>query len=373
MAASPSRMVTYDGVLYFASQAHNSICRFSPSTGEFAEWTVPTSYSLPYDIAVSSGGLVYFTESGGHKIGRLDFNPVGSTTLTSSRTRSTFTTTSVVSTAEGTFISSTNQASSVSTTSSVTGRSKTSSAQFSDTLTYFVDARPVIDSQWTNSPPTIDGVIGTGEWPVSPEIEFTVGMGYPSTYVLPTYVYFMNDATNLYVLVDAVGDGTDGPSHDECLLTFTYKSTFPYFEHYARIEGTVAIQTTTGNIAFEGKLGYDGHKVYEFAIPFSEINARAGQSIDFCSPAIGIKASIPYDGETPTRDNVWPLGLDVGNIDSWGIMQLQQQRTPSNPYHYVGGELFTANKLAVLSPYLALIGLAGVVVSAAVLVKRRRI
>ena len=50
----------------------------------------------------------------------------------------------------------------------------------------------------------------------------------------------------------------------------------------------------------------------------------------------------------------------------------QQRSPPSNPYHYVGGELFTANKLAVLSPYLALIGLAGVVVSAVLTVKRRK-
>jgi len=50
----------------------------------------------------------------------------------------------------------------------------------------------------------------------------------------------------------------------------------------------------------------------------------------------------------------------------------QLSRATSNPYHYVGGELFTANKLAVLSPYLALIGLAGVVASAAVVTKKRR-
>ena len=43
---------------------------------------------------------------------------------------------------------------------------------------------------------------------------------------------------------------------------------------------------------------------------------------------------------------------------------------PSNPYHYVGGEVFSANKLAVLSPYLALIGVAAVAIVA---FKRRRI
>jgi hypothetical protein len=46
----------------------------------------------------------------------------------------------------------------------------------------------------------------------------------------------------------------------------------------------------------------------------------------------------------------------------------QLSRAPSNPYHYVGGELFAANKLAVLSPYLALLS---VVAVAAIVVKRK--
>ena len=50
----------------------------------------------------------------------------------------------------------------------------------------------------------------------------------------------------------------------------------------------------------------------------------------------------------------------------------QQQSAPSGPQH-IGGEVFSANKLAVLSPFLALIGLAGVVASAAFAFKRRRI
>jgi hypothetical protein len=41
---------------------------------------------------------------------------------------------------------------------------------------------------------------------------------------------------------------------------------------------------------------------------------------------------------------------------------------PSNPYHYVGGELFSANKLAILAPYLALIGIVAV---AAIFAKRK--
>jgi len=44
-------------------------------------------------------------------------------------------------------------------------------------------------------------------------------------------------------------------------------------------------------------------------------------------------------------------------FDSDAITCNQRRPVPPTPYHYVGGELFTANKLAVLSPYLALIGI----------------
>jgi hypothetical protein len=46
-----------------------------------------------------------------------------------------------------------------------------------------------------------------------------------------------------------------------------------------------------------------------------------------------------------------------------------QPGPPAGPSGYVGGEVFSANKLAVLSPYLALISIVAV---AAVLVKRRK-
>jgi hypothetical protein len=70
----------------------------------------------------------------------------------------------------------------------------------------------------------------------------------------------------------------------------------------------------------------------------------------------------------PSRDNVWPQGLNVGNINSWGILNSRQQSRGADPYHYVGGEVFSADKLVVLSPYLALIS---VVTVAAVVVKKK--
>jgi len=225
--------------------------------------------------------------------------------------------------------------------------------------------RPVINSRWTGSPPSIDGVFTAGEWS-NPQIFLTT-----PDYPIAAYVYFLNDNSNLYVLVDAIGDMTDD-ANDECLLVFGFKSELPYFQVLVRIEGQDGEQVSND---FEGAIGFDvspnspsppPHKIYEFSIPFSYINAEPGQPIDFCSPAIGIKgASMPYDaGSEPTRDNVWPYYLNIGNIGTWGIFNQGQPRP-------VGGVLTPTNKLEVLAPYLALIGLVGAVT--VVVAMRRRL
>jgi hypothetical protein len=52
----------------------------------------------------------------------------------------------------------------------------------------------------------------------------------------------------------------------------------------------------------------------------------------------------------------------------------QLSRASSNPYHYVGGKVFSANKLAVLAPYLALFGVIGftTTIAATLIVKTKR-
>ena len=235
---------------------------------------------------------------------------------------------------------------------------------------YTTGPRPSINSQWTNSPPSIDGVVGSGEWS-NLQITFQ-SPEYPDSYVLPTYVYFMNDNTNLYVMVDAVGDTTDN-EYDECLLTFNYQDSPPYFQHYAELIGTSTSWTEGGTIAsYDGAVGFNGHKVYEFSIPLNAINAQPGQPIDFCSPAYGIKgASIPYDSDGP-KDNVWPQGLDVSNLNSWGILNLRGRpyfRTSNDP---VGGVIMPVSKLTIISPYLTLVGIVATLSSVYAFERRRK-
>ncbi len=214
-------------------------------------------------------------------------------------------------------------------------------------------AGPVIHSTWTSSPPTIDGIFTPGEWS-GLQIVFEAPT-YPASYVLPTYVYFVNDASNLYVMVDTVGD-TDDSFGDECLMWFNYDGT-GYALNEVKIEGASGTEATT---PFHAKIGFGSspngaanHKIYEFSIPLSWLGMGPGQPVQFCSPRYQKGASIGYDSTTG-RDNIWPLGLVDPPIalDLWG--QVQAGAPPLSP---VGGFIEPVNKLSVLAPYLALFGM----------------
>lgn len=232
--------------------------------------------------------------------------------------------------------------------------------------------KPVINSQWTDSPPDIDGKFTDGEWS-NLQITFK-SPEYPADYVLPTYAYFLNDDSNLYVLVDAVGDTTD-VANDECLLIFDNNSNPADGFTVIRIVGiNDPTKWSQSSDNFDAAIGYDSspnspntHKIYEFAIPFTFINTQPGQSFDFCSPYYKSPlpaGSMPFDSEGDL-DNIWPQGLGRDssgwqqNADGWGIMNTKLIAP-------VGGHFVPINKLAILSPYLALVALIGAVISIAI-------
>jgi hypothetical protein len=236
--------------------------------------------------------------------------------------------------------------------------------------------KPVINSHWTDNPPNIDGKFLAGEWS-NLQITFS-STEYPSDYVLPTYAYFLNDGSNLYVLVDTVGDTTDDSPSDECLLIFDNNSDPTDGFTVVRIQGSSDPMTwIKSSDDFDAAIGYgsspnspDSHKIYEFAIPFTYINTQPGQSFDFCSPFWKSplpSGSMPFDSNT-NYDNVWPQGLgkdtDVWrqNADGWGII------TTGAPA--VGGHLVPMNKLVILSPYFALGALTGAILS--IMIRRTR-
>jgi hypothetical protein len=222
--------------------------------------------------------------------------------------------------------------------------------------------RPVIQSRWASTVPSIDGVFQKGEW-FDPQIAFT-SPTYPSSYVLPTYAYFSNDLSNLYVMVDAVGDTTQSVG-DECAFVLN-------FDPVTRVIVFVTAGDGSGPTGVTATVGFGGspndatpHRIYEFSIPLTLIKMIPGQSVDFSSPNVYFKPSMSYDPATG-HDNVWPLNLDYLSKDTWGILSL------SSGAPVVGGVVMPTDALAVLSPWLAVIGLVGCVAVVVVVVKRRR-
>ncbi len=150
--SQPYGIVVAGGLLYFTEWNGNKIGRLDPSTGVFTEWTVPTSSSSPIGIAVA-GGLVYFTEEDGNKIGRLMVDPVATTTVAVAKTFSTATTGSSVSTASTTFLATNTVNYGNNTVASNLATTTSSATSISDTVTVEPLAR-------TNNPPRNSGTVG---------------------------------------------------------------------------------------------------------------------------------------------------------------------------------------------------------------------
>jgi hypothetical protein len=226
----------------------------------------------------------------------------------------------------------------------------------------FAQTQPVINSQWTNTPPVIDGKFVAGEWS-----NLQISMTSPD-YPIEAYAYFMNDNSNLYVLVDAVGD-KQFSSGDECLLWFGFKDVYPWHIVDVAVYGDGHLSPGTG---FDGAVGFDSspnspdqHRIYEFRIPLSLINIQPGQPIVFCSPLVGKGSSIVYDANSGS-DNVYPNTLVCNpatcNADTWAMLTTQV----SVP---VGGFVEPVNRLSMIAPYMVLFG---AIAALAVVVARKR-
>jgi hypothetical protein len=213
-------------------------------------------------------------------------------------------------------------------------------------------SRPIIHSVWATTPPSINGQFEAGEWG-NPQIVFTVPP-YDNSY-LNASVYFANDASKLYVMVDAVGDQTDDRG-DESLLVFNYPH-WVWVEFWG-VGGTICRGGAGGCFAPSGTIGAVGyytspnsaqrHKIYEVSIPLASLNATAGQTLDFCSPKKPLGTSVPPTGgssisfdESTRRDNPWPDGLVFyvdpatntahTDVNTWGRLSLAPNPVPEFP------------------------------------------
>ena len=130
------------GLVYFDENVGNKIGRLDPASGVFTEWTVPTASSQPIGVAVDSG-FVYFTEFHGNKIGRLSGIGTG-TTVFISLFVSSGSTLGQFSTASGT-----NLASQTTTSSTTIVASATQSTTSSTTSVGDIFLAPLITSTTT--------------------------------------------------------------------------------------------------------------------------------------------------------------------------------------------------------------------------------
>jgi hypothetical protein len=226
-----------------------------------------------------------------------------------------------------------------------------------------VTARLTINSALRSNAPTIDGILTPGEW-TNLQLHLVPADGYP----IEAFIYFENDHSNLYVMVDAVGDTTDGHG-DECLLVF--HSNAIYALDIFGVGGSQFSNGLTATIGFhDSPNSATNHKIYEWAIPLSSIHTSAGSSVDFSSPKKEGTASMTFDSSNQ-NDNVWPSWLNPDpdiwskDFETWGILNLAGVNRP------VGGVVVPTNKLEIVAPFAALAGLV-VAVSAVAVVKRRR-
>lgn len=213
-------------------------------------------------------------------------------------------------------------------------------------MSAFAGRTPLVSHNVAGAGPNINGVVGNGEWPGPPQIVFN-GNTEPSppyTYINPTFVYFCNDLTYIYVLVDAVGDTTQDGG-DECLLIFANGVDYILTEGFS--DGTSCPVGITYASGFGSSPNSpNSHRIHEWRVPLSVINANPGQLIDFCSPhnskylclrpGGSQGGSLGYDASNG-NDNIWPPGLievnDMGaeQRGEWGLLQLQPTQNQSIP------------------------------------------
>lgn len=155
---------------------------------------------------------------------------------------------------------------------------------------------PSIPSRWTCSAPIIDGVAPHHEWGTAPAIAFPHGS-----------IYFLNDGTYLYVLIDVVGDMQDDPPQpddpygDLFWLTFdvnldgqitpqvdvnyTFPPQLPYalgLQYYLGPHLWTPLGPTAGSLGVQMAPSFASpmaHRIWEMAIPLAEIGTSPGSLV----------------------------------------------------------------------------------------------
>jgi len=228
---------------------------------------------------------------------------------------------------------------------------------------------------------TTDGVIGAGEWAGAGKVNF--GPFTADGQTITGTLYIMNDGTNLYIAVSIGGDddlggagGLDGfrimfdndhggeASHeagdDSVTVDYVFTSVFEDdFWNGILLCIDVPFGGTTDGQGAGSRQGALNH--FELSHPLDSADDAHDFSLS-TGQTVGFLLTVAVDG--------WAYFLSAYGLGSWLV--------PSTYANYVvgsappvGGILVPMNKLEVLAPYLALLGLVGAV-TVAVVVQRRR-
>jgi len=204
---------------------------------------------------------------------------------------------------------------------------------------------PTIGGRWGYQAPIIDGVFSPAEW-VNPQLLIEDP--------IPTNVYFSNDDAFLYVCVDAANEAggdysLNGSDYCDLIFDTVNKGVWdPGHEDYFNIRGDgnnshmIANSTPStweDHCAFDAHIGLQGvagfgespnsltdHRIYEFKIPFSLLEAAPGDTIGFSSG----HNSIPFDALTDEH-NVWPPGYDSSDMSTLGVLVLASSSPAAVP------------------------------------------
>jgi len=230
---------------------------------------------------------------------------------------------------------------------------------------------------------TIDGIIGAGEWAAAGTKTF--GPFGPTGTEFSGTLYMMNDGTDLYMAVSISGDPDYGAPAD-------FDSFVSLFDN-----DHDGVQEPGDDMLGAGNLLAGPFADWYYLMPTWADDLPAGTpdgqgaGSQFAPNLNHFELSHPLDSADDAHDFSLSVGQTVGfalevMVDGGSYPGLGEEGYPSTYADYVvasppptptptprpvGGVLISVNKLDLLAPYLALLGLVGAV-TAAVAAKRRK-
>ncbi|MEE9506136.1 MAG: hypothetical protein V3V98_03220, partial [Thermoplasmata archaeon] len=216
-------------------------------------------------------------------------------------------------------------------------------------LSFFPSARASypasVDSDWTGSPPTVDGSIAAGEWDNATVIDLA---DIPMN-MIPAHLLAMNDASFLYLCYDAVGDQTPGlmdsasfsfdtggdgvatpGGEDQFVLSSLYDGSAHFVYDISGgwlIEDSPFDPGLPNHTGLAGAIGFGpspsqplGHRIFEISIPLDLLGVAPGDSIGFAGLSQAMPGLMDYDDY---RYDTWPTFFAYPpELDGYGVLLL---------------------------------------------------